>query len=874
MRARAENPVRAGAIGAIVRNAILVMASLSLWSGTAIRSAGAEEFLKLQPASALFSVETNTVVTVGASWVFWRGNWDWIGASVRAEPTGEPGDLAHDLASAPGSGVHIQGEVRKTAPRTLTWEFDVRKEMAPDAYGGLSFTLKTAGGRAPQQDEVRIFADASGWEFSPSRDRQPVRVTFDPAPKELVFENESLNEIRAYFLTKTGGDAKIRMTVAVPDGVLVDRMDARLRSPDATWRPSVMLPRHAPIDLSFLNARDRPAGKRGFVRAVGDALEFEDGTPARFWGTNITAYGLFHTPDNAVVHHAKRLAKLGFNLVRFTHHDSDWVEFNIFGLQRDYTGELNDIAFEKLDWWIKCLKDEGIYVWLDLHVGRKFGRDEGIADFEEIGAGEARAEIRGFNYVNRDIQRLMQKFNKDYLTHVNKYTQIAYGQDPAIIAYLLTNENDINMHFGGVVVPSAGAPRHSARYMQAAQSFAGKTGLDPDVVWRFWEPGPAKLFASDLERDSYQAATDDLRAFWARAMVVPSNYWGGMSLSGLLSLTQGDVVDTHAYAKPGEIAYDPRFRPGMIAWLASGAVAGKPATTTEWNVEPFPAYDRAGLSAHVGAIAAMQEWSAVMQYAYATAGLGRTEGPGNYSASSDPAFIASLPIAALLYRRGDVRPAEKTYVLDLSPEQVTSTLSPENSRALRTIAETSKLRIGLPAIEALPWLKPTETPDGAIEITDPQFDAIPAEQTDRVCSDTGEICRNWKSGILTIDTARSQYASGWIGGNAVTLRNVEMAITTPYAVMAVQSLDDLHIGRSRKILLTAMAQSVPSGGNKLPYLSEPVEGKVEIETNPGLKAYALSSDGSRREIPAVYENGAYKLTLKEDLAGFWILLSE
>lgn len=874
MRPRAENLVRAGIIAVVVRNAILALIPLSLWTGIAIRSASAEEILRVQPASALFSVEKNTVVTVSASWVFWRGDWEWIDASVRAEPTGAEGDLAYDLASAPGSGVHIQGEIRKSAPRTLTWDFDVRKQAAPDAYGGISFKLKTADGRAPQQDEVRIFEDGSGWELLSSPGQKPVRVTFEPVPKELAFEQGNLNEIRAYFLTKTSGDAKVRMTVTVPDGVVVDRMDARLRSPDATWRPSVMLPRHAPIDLSFLNASDRPAGKRGFVRAVGDALEFEDGTPARFWGTNITAYALFHTPDNAVVHHAKRLAKLGFNLVRFTHHDSDWVGFNIFGLQRDYTGELNEIAFEKLDWWIKCLKDEGIYVWLDLHVGRKFSRDEGIADFQEIGAGEARAEIKGFNYVNRDIQRLMHKFNKDYLTHVNKHTQIAYGQDPAVIAYLLTNENDINMHFGGVVVPSAGAPRHSERYMEAAQSFASKTGLNPDVVWRFWEPGPAKLFASDLEHDFYKAATDDLRTFGARAMVVPSSYWGGMSLSGLLSLTQGDVVDTHAYARPGEIAFDPRIRPGMLAWLASGAVAGKPATVTEWNVEPFPAYDRAGLSAHVGAVAALQEWSAVMQYAYATGGLGKTEGPGNYAASSDPAFIASLPIAALLYRRRDVRPAEKTYVLDLSPEQVTSSLNPENSRALRTVAETSKLRIGLPAIEALAWLKPSDKPDGAIEITDPQFDAIPAEQTHYVCSDTGEICRNWKSGILTIDTARSQYASGWIGGNLVTLANVEISITTPNAVLAVQSLDDLHIGRSRKILLTTTAQSLPSDGNKLPYLSEPVEGKVEIKTEPGLTAYALSSDGSRREIPAVYENGAYKLTLKKDFEGFWILLSE
>ena len=47
---------------------------------------------------------------------------------------------------------------------------------------------------------------------------------------------------------------------------------------------------------------------------------------------------------------------------------------------------------EKLDWWIKCLKDEGIYVWLDLHVGRRVKAADGIDGFAEISQGRPNSE--------------------------------------------------------------------------------------------------------------------------------------------------------------------------------------------------------------------------------------------------------------------------------------------------------------------------------------------------------------------------------------------------------------------------------------------------------------------------------------------------
>ena len=56
-------------------------------------------------------------------------------------------------------------------------------------------------------------------------------------------------------------------------------------SPDTSkWFRNALAWDASPVDLSFLNRDDRPAGRHGFVKADGDHFVFQDGTPVRFWG--------------------------------------------------------------------------------------------------------------------------------------------------------------------------------------------------------------------------------------------------------------------------------------------------------------------------------------------------------------------------------------------------------------------------------------------------------------------------------------------------------------------------------------------------------------------------------------------------------------
>ena len=91
-------------------------------------------------------------------------------------------------------------------------------------------------------------------------------------------------------------------------------------------------------------------------------------------------------PDRPLIdRHAKRLAKLGVNLVRLTHVDSDWVHPQLIAPGAT-TENLDDQAVATLFYWIKALKEQGIYVWVDMITYRPFLKGDNIPGFEEISA--------------------------------------------------------------------------------------------------------------------------------------------------------------------------------------------------------------------------------------------------------------------------------------------------------------------------------------------------------------------------------------------------------------------------------------------------------------------------------------------------------
>ncbi len=806
---------------------------------------GADWTMALQ-ADATVQIFYKGVQVVSCSHVYWGPKgWTWSGSNFNMQTRAN--GQSSIVGTIPGLRVKVNGRATWASADRLVmdFEFQAAENLSELIGGGLHWSLKldspSLGGKIP--DPV-LLPDHSGWTW-PTGPEQALTVRFEPAIAKVYLEKNQKSEIRTFYFADylKAGKSRVRMTIQLPEGGRrVPTMSERYGPTDTKrWFRGALAWNASPVDLSFLNRDDKPAGGRGFIRAEGDQFVRGDGTPIRFWGANIVANTLFSTPRQNAVAQAHRMAQLGYNLMRVHHHDADFVNPNIFDPRFKDSRHLNAASLESLDWWIKCLKDEGIYIWLDMYVARLVRPGDGIT----LGRDEVMGSVfKGYSYYNGQLQDLMKEFQHNYLNHLNPYTGLRYKDDPAVMGVLISNEDDLTVHGGSMMLPDFKRFVHNAIWDKDYKAFARLHGLSEREVYQTWMPGASKLYLNDAEHRFNEIMIGDLRSLGVKVPIATTNFWGVNPISSLPSLTDGDVIDVHSYGKSEAMDGNPRFQANYISTIAGGQVHGKPLSITEWNVE-YPQVDRFTAPLYVASIAALQGWDAPMLFTYSMSPLKASDiHPETWSTFHDPALSGVMPAAALAYRQGHVSPARTTYCLMLEAGQFFGrVVNAETSPTIRTLAEQSKLTIGLPRSKELPWLKPTRPSEGSVIITDPDHDYIPEGQS-YVRSDTDELTRDWERGIQTIDTPKTQSVSGWIGGKSLKTRDATFATSTKKAVIALSSADSRPLNTSRFIMITAVARVVPSPGNQMPFLSEPVLTTISLRTqNAGMTLLALDMRG-------------------------------
>jgi hypothetical protein len=81
----------------------------------------------------------------------------------------------------------------------------------------------------------------------------------------------------------------------------------------------------------------------------------------------------------------------------------------------------------------------------------------------------------------------------------------------------------------------------------------------------------------------------------------------------------------------------------------------------------------------------------------------------------------------------------------------------------------------------------------------------------RLTSDTGEIVRDWKNQVSTVNTPRSQGFSGFPTSKPIELKDVSFACSTIFATMQLSSLDNEPLAASKRMLLIAMGRADNKG---------------------------------------------------------------
>ncbi len=176
----------------------------------------------------------------------------------------------------------------------------------------------------------------------------------------------------------------------------------------------------------------------GWLRSTSaGGFTWANGTPARFVGVSIIASACF--PDSlGAIATARRLRKMGVNLVRFDYfdyHNSNTASTLAPGNKGD---TLSASQMDRLDWFLYQLKINGIHAHFVLKSRGGPRRDDGVWGWDST-------YVNGqyIAYFHPAYIALQKRYFTALLSHQNPYTGKRYADDPVIALYTVTDQNSL-----------------------------------------------------------------------------------------------------------------------------------------------------------------------------------------------------------------------------------------------------------------------------------------------------------------------------------------------------------------------------------------------------------------------------------------------
>ena len=625
------------------------------------------------------------------------------------------------------------------------------------------------------------------------------------------------------------------------------------------------------VDLSFL--LEAPAGRDGFVSVRGGHFVRPDGRRIRFWGVNLTDWSrgsVMLPPKEDAPMWAAALARFGVNCVRLHFLDLD-APRGLIDRTREDSREFDPGQLDRLDFLVAELKRRGIYVNLNLNVGRSYKAGDGVRDHDKI------RWAKGLTLFDPRLIELQKEYARKLLTRRNPYTQTEYRNDPAVAIVEIVNENALYVGFRAptpyyddaltALYNSWLRRKLTPGELSRLRAQAGVSGEQPVPRLRGEEVKAAPRerfhtehsFYTETEADFFR----DMNAYLRQTLGVKAPVVGtadhahaGSSYHLLLSTSLLDVVDGHTYWQhpgPRGIPNTPMVNDpfnSTVVELSRTAFADKPYTVSEVN-HPFPnEWASEGIPV-LAAYAGFQDWDGVFWYTFEPK-LAPDWKPymgDPFDISHNPVKMPQLAAGALMFLRGDVRAARRTVERSYTREQVyESTRLPASERPYFTP--------GFP-----PWL-PLRHGSRIRSLDGKPTAKFTDSNANPIVSDTGELAWHLsagRKGLVAVEAENTQALVGFVGEHRKGLRNLAAEVANDFCSIVVSSLDGKPISRSTRMLLTAGAR-VENTGMKWnegrtalanwggpPTLIEPVTGKVILRNlSDAAEVRATALDGAGR----------------------------
>lgn len=628
-----------------------------------------------------------------------------------------------------------------------------------------------------------------------------------------------------------------------------------------------------PVDISFVFESERPAGKHGFMRACGDHFEFEDGTKARFWGVNFNGGACFPTHEYSEIV-AERLAKTGCNIVRFHQLDAEWDCPNIFSFTRGKrlasTRELDPRSMERLDYLIYCLKQQGIYCYLDMLTYRRYKSGDEVEAAEDM----IDSTKYPFNCFDRRMIELQKEFIHDIWNHFNPYTCEKYKDDPVFVMTEIINENDLFSKPNFTVEP------YTSQFREIFAAWLAENGIEFDAANcdLTANDGVLSNFKVHVERKYFCEMRDYMISVGVKIPITGTNWFFNDALTS--AHTEMDFMDTHSYF------YDWRWNDHCtrldsltdqedcdLARILRERVDGLPFFVSEWDM-PWPNPCRAESPLLFAAAGSYQDWSgfAIHTYAYTTRldkldilgkeiippcidGVGYREGV--FSVWNDPAKFGMFLHSALITRREDVKPAS---------DKVTIKVGNDAQEAFRAATEYKKVGVSF---------------DCGEDASKPLFDVDAGEVT----STDGQLYRSWKKNFGYINSERTKAVYGRLGKNGeIAMDGLTVKSDSDCGVIAISSLSDAPLSETDNILITALCDAVNTdmkwdGDHMLEYGHAPVqvkvmEAEIKLRVCGKMRIRSVGPEAQYTgEIPTEYKDGFISFKLGDVHPGMYYLMT-